>query len=277
MTRRHGVVEHAGGLIPYGHLGWGYRTRHQFLSGAAQYIADGLSSNQWVQYVGPASREQLRADLDTMPMDTSAVTVTPAKEFYGVDDLDDAVDPDTALGLRAATLDEALESGYSGVRIVADPTLLNASPTQRDSFARLEFLIDQRMADQPITALCAYDISRLDGEAAELICLHPLVGPESPTFRLCAAEGADFALQGEIDPASADTFTTTLRRIWPVAGGDGVVIDVDAVDFISHRELLTLDHYARRDGRRVTMRGSSPVVSRLVTLLDLGNIVLDEG
>lgn len=275
MTRRHGVVENSGGLVPYGHLGWGYRTRAQFLIAAAQYIADGLAHNQWVQYVGPGTREQLRAELDMTAGETSAVAVTPAVEFYGVDDLDEAVDPDTALDLRATDLGNALALGYSGVRVVADPTVLNASPRQRESFARLEFLIDQRMADAPITALCAYDVDRLDHQAGELICLHPLVGPESPTFHLCAADGADFALYGEIDAASAATFTTTLQRIWPVAGAESMVIDVDGVDFISHRELLTLDGYARRDGRRVVMRGSSPVVSRLVSLLDLSHVVLD--
>lgn len=275
MTHRRGVVDTAAGLVPLGHLGWGYRTKSEFLSGAAQYIADGLSHHQWIQYVGPGSADELRADLEAMPVDTRDVTVTPATEFYGVEDLGDVVEPDVALGLRAATLDEAIDSGYSAVRIVADPSLVNARPEQRDAFARLEFLIDQRMADSPITALCAYDITQLGDAAGELICLHPIVGPQSPTFRLYAEDGADFALGGEVDPASAAAFSTTVQRIWPVAGGDRVVVDVGALTFISHRELLILDDVARRDGRKVVMRGSSPVVSRLVPLLDLTNVTLE--
>ncbi len=275
MTTRHGVVDTAAGLVPFGHLGWGYRTRTEFLTGAAQYIADGLAHHQWIQYVGPAGRDVLRAELDTLPVDTRHVTVTPATEFYGVDDLGDVVDPDTALGLRAATVDEALDAGYSGVRIVADPSVVNTRPEQRDAFARLEFIIDQRMADAPMTALCAYDISRLGAAAGELICLHPIVGPQSPTFRVYAAEGAAFALGGDVDPACAEAFSTTLQRIWPVVQEDTVVVDVSGVTFISHRELLSLNSLAQRDDRRVVMRGSSPIVSRLVPLLDLTNVCLE--
>jgi hypothetical protein len=209
------------------------------------------------------------------------VTVTPAEDFYGLADGNDVVDPDTVLELCASAVDDALAAGYSGVRIVGDPTAVNARPEQRDAFARLEFLIDQAMAEAPITALCAYDTSQLASGAGELVCLHPLMGPDSPTFHLYAASTADFAIGGEIDSASADTFSTVVRRIWPLVGGDDVgpgpggddvVIDVDAVEFIGHRQLLTLDRYARRDARQVVMRGNSPVVTRLVKLLDLGSI-----
>lgn len=275
MTTRHGVVDTAAGLVPFGHLGWGYRAKSDFLTGAAQYIADGLAQHQWIQYVGPASAEALRAELDTLPVDTSEVTVTPATEFYGVDDLRDVVDPDTALDLRADTLDAALAAGYSGVRIVADPSAVNARPEQRDAFARLEFLIDQRMADTPITALCAYDISRLGDAAGELICLHPIVSRQAPSFRVYAAQGAAFALGGDVDPACAEAFATTLQRIWAVAGEQSVIVDISGVTFISHRELLTIDDLARRDERQVVMRGSSPIVSRLVPLLELTNVRLE--
>ena len=292
MTQRHGVVDTATGLVPFGHLGWAYHDRADFLRHAAGYLADGLAHNQRLRYVGAGTREQLRAELDRMPGDTSTVTVTPAEEFYGVAALSDVVDPDTALGLCASDVEDALAAGYSGVRIVGDPTELNARPEQRDSFARLEFLIDQRMADAPITALCAYDTSRLAEGAGEMVCLHPLMGPDSPTFHLYAESAADFALGGEIDSASAETFSSALERIWPLiggadvgsgvggadvgsVGGDDVVIDIDAVEFIGHRQLLTLDRYARRDARQIVMRGSSPVVTRLVKLLDLTSVRLE--
>jgi anti-anti-sigma regulatory factor len=172
----------------------GCRTKSEFLTGAAQFIADGLAHDQWIQYVDPGSREDLRTELDTMG---------------------------------------------------------------------------------PITALCAYDISRLRSATGKLLCLHKLVGAQSPMFRRYAQEGAAFALDGEIDPARTGDFSTTLQRIWPVAGGDGVVVDIDGLTFISHRELLTLDRFARRDGRQVVMRGSSPVVRRLVPLLDLTYVILE--
>ena len=66
MSRRHGVVDSAGGLIPFGHLGWGYRDRSEFLTRAAEYITDGLIQNQWVEFVGDGSPDQLRAELDSI-------------------------------------------------------------------------------------------------------------------------------------------------------------------------------------------------------------------
>lgn len=278
MTRQHGAVESARGHTPFGHLGWPYRSRTEFLSRAAEYIADGVALNQWIQYVGAGNREELRAELDAMPTDTSTVTVTPATEFYGVDDLDDVVDPDVALELRAATVEDATAQGYSGVRIVADPTAVNSRPEQRETFARLEFLIDQTMVDAPITALCAYDAVALGEGAGELVCLHPLVGPGSPTFRVYAEPGAAFAIGGEIDAAGADTFATTLQRILPVAADSErhpeLVVDAHGLEFIGHRELLDLDRAAQRHGRPVLLRGCGPLLRRLAGLLDLTNLHL---
>lgn len=280
MKRHHGVVDSAGGLIPFGHLGWGYRDRAEFLSRAGEYIADGQTLNQWVEYVGAGTREQLRAELDTVPgiADTGDVRVTPVLEFYAVADGSDTVDPDIAVATRVAAVHEAIEQGYTGFRAIVDATAVTMRPDQRDAFARFEFLIDQKMATLPVSALCAYDTTQLPEEASGLICLHPLVNRGASAFRLYAESGAAFALEGEIDAANAETLTTVLERIWPVAGRSGsgdLVIDAGSLEFISHRELLTLDRFARRDDRQVTLRGSSPVVARLARLLDLTNLHLE--
>ena len=277
MSRRHGVVDSAGGLIPFGHLGWGYRDRSEFLTRAAEYIADGLIQNQWVEYVGVGSRDQLRAELDSIAglADTSDIKVTPAPEFYNVADGGDVVDPGAAVAARVAAVENAIALGYSGFRAVVDVTAMAARPEQRDAFAQFEFLIDQAMATLPVSALCAYDIGRLADEAAGLLCLHPLVGPSAPTFRIYTESDADFALDGEIDAASATTFSTALQRIWPVAGSGELVIDARGLGFISHRELAGLDRLARRDDRAVLLRGCAPVLTRLAELLGLTNIRME--
>jgi hypothetical protein len=64
--REHGNLGSAAGSVPFGHLGWGYRDRAEFLRHAAAYIADGLRRNQRVAYVGEASGEALRAELTAM-------------------------------------------------------------------------------------------------------------------------------------------------------------------------------------------------------------------
>ena len=55
MSRHHGVVDSAGGLDPFGHLGWGYRSRPEFLARAAEYIADGLLSTGAIRVSVPSS------------------------------------------------------------------------------------------------------------------------------------------------------------------------------------------------------------------------------
>lgn len=272
MIRPHGVVENATGLVPFAHLGWGYRNRGEFLTRAAEYIAEGQACNQWIEYVGAGTRDQLRAELDTIPLDTSDVTATPALEFYQLSDYTDVVDLDAVLAARSATIEKATALGYDGVRVIADPTAVTATPEQRDTFTRLEFAFDQTMAGAPISALCAYDTSRQVGNASELICMHPLVGGASTAFRLYAETGAAFALEGEIDAATAGIFTTTLQRICPMVDGDEVIIDAECLGFITHRELRALDEQARRNGRTIVMRGSSPLLARLAELIELTNV-----
>lgn len=272
MMRQHGLVDTAAGVVPFGHLGWGYRNRAEYLSCAAEFIADGLALNQWVEYVGAGTRAQLRAELEVIPGDTSDVIVTPAAEFYGISDRGDVVDPGAVLESRGETIDRATVLGYSGVRVITDATAVTGSPEQRDAFARLEFLFDQEMAGAPISALCAYNTSRPAGNASELLCLHPLVGGVSPAFRLYAEPGVTFTIDGEIDAATAGIFTTALQRICPLVDTHEVVIDAESLDFITHRELRALDEQAREHGRAIVMRGSSPLLKRLAELVDLTNI-----
>ncbi|KZS78855.1 hypothetical protein B4U45_13795 [Mycobacterium persicum] len=67
MIRQHGVVASAAGLVPFGHLGWGYSEQAQFRARAAEYIVDGRLQNQWVEYVGARSRDELRSEFAAMP------------------------------------------------------------------------------------------------------------------------------------------------------------------------------------------------------------------
>ena len=271
MRRRQGVVATAGGLIPFGHLGWGYHDRDEFRLRAAEYIADGLAQHQWVEYVGAGSREELRAELATLPglADISGIKVTPTLEFYNVAAGSDIVDPQIAVATRVAAVETAIQRGYTGFRAISDVTPVAGRPEQRDAFARFEFLIDQKMAAFPVSALCAYDLGQLDGDASSLICLHPLASRSAPNFRLYAHPGTGFALAGELDAATDHAFSTALQRVWPLASGDTIVIDAHDVEFIGHRQLAILEHCGRADGRRVVVQTKQPILARLAEMLEL--------
>jgi hypothetical protein len=133
------------------------------------------------------------------------------------------------------------------------------------------------MAALPFSAMCAYDVSELGRAAAELICLHPLVGAGDVHFRLYAQpeHGADFALAGEIDLSDNDLFATTLRRMWPLTAGDVLRIDARDLEFIGPEQLRMLDRSAGEQKRRVVLYSDRRIVTRVAELLDLANVTVE--
>lgn len=275
--RHHAVVERAAGLIPFGHLGCGFSSRADLLTCAAEYIADGLAHNQRIEFSAEGSHRQLQAELASMPglagrFEAGDIGIRPVMEFYALPAGTDIVDPQRAIVARVAAVDAAIAHGYSGLRSVVDATVVAQRPEQRDALARFEFLVDQKMAVLPFSALCAYNTGQLGKAADGLLCLHPYVSQGAPSFRLHAQPDAAFALSGYVDPASDDLFTATMQRIWWWAADDPLVIDARDLKFISHQQLYTLDHCARIDGRKVILRTDQPVPVRLAGLLDLANV-----
>jgi anti-anti-sigma regulatory factor len=282
MKRLHGVVESAADLVPFGHAGWGYRDRSQFLDRAAEYIADGLRHNQYIAYAGDRSRDKLRAELAEMPglrhqLDTGAIDAVPSEEYYTYYDGTDVIDPDAAVAKYLAAAQRAVANGYTGFRALSDVTPVARTAEQRDSLARLEFLVDRQMAVLPFSALCAYDTAALGAAANEVICLHPFVSSGSAMFRLYAEPhlDADFALAGELDAASHGLFSTVLQRVWPLVPDTTVRIAAEELSFIGHQQLRLLEDCARADNREVVLSTNQPTICRLVELLRLTRVRVD--
>ncbi|MGH3562651.1 MAG: MEDS domain-containing protein, partial [Mycobacterium sp.] len=253
--------------------------RAEFLARAAEYIADGIAQNQWIEYVGEGSREELLAELVTMPgvadrLHAGGIGVTPARQFYAMYPGSDVVDAETTVAVRLADVEKAIGDGYTGFCAVSDATAVTRSPEGRDAFARFEFLADQVMAVHPVSALCGYDLNQLNDSAAELICLHPFVNRQATNFRIYAEPDAGYALTGEIDAASDELFATAVRRTWSLTDGDALVIDAQGLEFISHQQLLALDRYAHAHDRKVVLRTGQHIPTRLVGLLDLTNVTV---
>jgi anti-anti-sigma regulatory factor len=277
MTRRQQVVASAGGLIPFGHLGWGYRDRSELWARAAEYLADGLELNQSVQFVGAGNPDELRAQLTGIPVlaarpDFDRIGIATVDAYYIFEPGRDVIDVDVMLNRYVSMADEAVANGYTGFRAAVDVSSVARTHEQREAFARLEHLVDQKMAVLPFSALCAYDISQLGPAAAELLCLHPLASPGAAPFQLYAEPDAGFALAGDIDAASDELFTTALQRIWQLTADDPLVIDARDLRFIAHRQLMALDELASRDGRGIVLRTEQPVLARLAALVDLRNV-----
>ncbi|KZS58276.1 hypothetical protein A4G26_14255 [Mycobacterium kansasii] len=112
-------------------------------------------------------------------------------------------------------------------------------------------------------------------DAAELLCLHPYVGPHAPSFGLYAAPGCGFALAGEIDAASESVFAASLHRTWPLTGDDTFVLDAQGLVFIGHRQLDILDRCARSGNRDVVLRTDQPAAARPFGVLDFARVRLE--
>ncbi|GBE65441.1 hypothetical protein MFM001_19030 [Mycobacterium sp. MFM001] len=280
MTRRHGEVTSAAGLNPLGHVAWGYRGRSEFLRRAAEYIADGLARNQRILYACDASAAALRTELDEMgfadAVRTGQIAVTPVREHYRFVPGTDIVDAEATVADGVAAMKFVVGTGCSGCRAVVDGAVLVRTPEQRAAFARLEYLVDQKMAVLPFGALCAYDLGILGDTAKELMCLHPMVNAGAVGFRIYAEQGIDFALAGELDAADGEAFNTALQRIWPLAAGDEVVVDARALDFVTHPQLVAMDRLAAADGRQVVLQTDRRMVARLAELLELSNLRVED-
>lgn len=112
--------------------GWGYSEQAQFRARAAEYIVDGRLQNQWVEYVGAGSRDELRSELAAMPalskIDIDGIGVTPVDEFCTFRPGSDVVDPEPSVAQRVEAVEKKLADGYAGFRAVVDCTAVARRP-----------------------------------------------------------------------------------------------------------------------------------------------------
>ncbi|GGS60220.1 MULTISPECIES: MEDS domain-containing protein [Actinokineospora] len=271
--RAHGVVDSAAGLRPFGHLGWAYRDRADFLARAREYIIDGVAEGQWIEFVGDG--DTLRDELVSLSgVPTSDIGVATVAEFYEF--AGDVVDPVASVDKQVRAVETAVDAGYTGVRAVVDATAAALTPEQRAAFARFEYLIDQKMSSLPISTVCGYDLGRMDKTATtELVCLHPFTNPGSSLFRIYADGPSEFALSGELDASCVAVFATTLRRTLPLSAARDLRIDGRGLVFIDHRALARLDAVLGEVGATAVLSTSCLVAARLSDIMTLRNLRVD--
>jgi hypothetical protein len=124
-------------------------------------------------------------------LDAGGIGATPFEDYYVYRPGTDVIDADESVRKYLAAVELAIGNGYTDFRAVADVMPVARTPERRDALARLEYLVDQRMAVLPFSAFCAYDMSELGVAGKELICLHPFVNKGSVAFQLYADPDAD--------------------------------------------------------------------------------------
>ncbi|MEV4315602.1 MEDS domain-containing protein [Actinocrispum sp. NPDC049592] len=277
--RRSGVVRHARGLGLHDHVCWAYDDREEFRRHASEFVRDGLAERQLVWYVARGEPDMLATDLrDVAGLDealrTGAARLVSLDAAHPVGEV---VAPVAQIEAYAAATEQAIAAGYTGLRVVADCTSLVQTPRQVEAFARYEYMVDRLMATQPFSAMCAYQHS-LVGNAVltQVACLHPASNGPTPDFRLFASAQAAVMLHGELDWFSADAFAEALRQADPQPAAGQLVVDASGLRFLDHNCLLTLAEHAARHNATLVLRTAWPGAARMVRLLDLPHIRVEE-
>ncbi|MCP3802362.1 MEDS domain-containing protein [Allokutzneria sp. A3M-2-11 16] len=270
--RKSGMAEDARGFGRHDHLCWSYTSGEEFTARAREFLVEGLELGQRICFVGAENADPLRgvAAIEAA-LASGAVQVIPQARAYPNGEV---VDPADQVRTYATATQEAIDAGYTGLRVAAEATPLVRTPEQLNAFLRYEHLIDRYMASHPFSAMCGYDSTALDDHAvARLTAAHPTANRPGQ-FRLhapadggCAAE-----LSGELDLYGHDLLAALLECIDPRPTDGELVLHAPELDFIDHRGLMVLAAHAQRHDATLVLRTRWPGAARVVSVLGLPHV-----
>lgn len=157
---------------PQSHGAWFYSERAAFEGGASRYLAEGVRAHKRALFV--AEDPGVRRWPENL-LDEGVLVLHALDDFYGPL-LAGNVDGQRAVFKRA--VDEALDGGFTGIRVTADDTRVAAD--NLELWIEWESVADAFLAENPVTALCAFDRSRLSPDVIHAMTLaHPLAVGES--------------------------------------------------------------------------------------------------
>jgi anti-anti-sigma regulatory factor len=263
-------------LGPHDHLCWAYDDSAVFRDRAVEFVTQAVAEGYRVFAV--ADDEFARAHLAGFEaiqeaIRQGAVRIDSITQRYTAGGV---IDAERQVEIYAEATESALAEGYTGLRAVADVTRLVRSPEQLDAFARYESLVDRYMADQPFSALCAYNRTELGEDViAQIACLHPKASAGATPFHLHAprdGKAGELELSGELDMVSREVFPLALDRADSRATESELVIDATGLRFLDHNSMLAISALAERREATIVLRTSGLMPARLIEVLGLRNV-----
>jgi ABC-type transporter Mla MlaB component len=273
--RRQLVASDPGELQAHDHVLWcgeGSRPLHEL---AVAVFRSAVRRRERMLFVAEQPRLDWLAaleDLDQL-LATGALHVVPVRDIYlGSSDVQEQ---------RArfeGEVAEALDHGYSGLRVVADNSrLLGTTEREFADWLAWEAVADEMQATRPLSGVCYFDRLRVPAaRLVDLAALHPVRGDRSvqATFQVFSElDDHTLRLVGEIDGTAAHQIE---RVVGAAVSATGRALDISSLGFIDHRALLSLEAIAR-SGTKVQLRGASDFVHRLWELLDVPKPALEIG
>lgn len=257
-----------------GHCCLPYHDRASLPGIARRFLGEALERGERAIYARAGASGSERRVVDGLGEGRpGALQIVDVNELPGPDPgRDPAHWPDGLAEMTRA----ALAEGFSGLRLFADVTGRVVDETGRAVYVRYEHVLGSLTRREPLGLLCAYDVGRLGrSAAAELAAVHDAGGEELVSFQLTPAVDADLALSGAIDAFSVAPFARALDLVGP-SEERGIAIDASGLEFICHQALIALADYARRRGTPITLRACPGVVERMVAVLELDVIRIED-
>ena len=152
-------------LKKHDHVLYVYPNSSQMLDSASLFLKRGLDKNENLMFITDKfSKEELCSELtkrwnvDAYDLqEKKYLIITTAKEWYFPDG---KLDSERVLSLWSKVSDEATTNGKNGIRIFADTEEFFDNSLE-SSLHDYECQLEQTLG-LPITAVCAYDVSKID-------------------------------------------------------------------------------------------------------------------
>jgi anti-anti-sigma regulatory factor len=244
------------------------------------YLAEGMRLGEQLLYLGTGRRASLLDELSDLPGRDELVTsgqlqvrsfdeleTTAPPAMAGVSSRPPAgtVVPPKGPGLPVESLrrlaENALSSGFGGLRLAADTTSLVSESGLTPRLIAFELAVDAVYATQHATALCLVDLERVGARAREVSALHRAqhTGGGEPSFALVLSPGV-LHLVGEVDTTTAGDLARVLGAYRDATSGPLVVdlLELEFIDVAATRVLALFERRMSAEGRSVTFAGVGP-------------------
>lgn len=160
---------------PTSHIGWAFTGASEFESRASTFLAEGLARQERLIYVADDPNVEQWPEESVKRGD---LLIRSTSEIYGPQRV---VNASSQRATFEDALSDALHSGYTGLRVVADNTSLIDGPVRLAAWMRWESEAERFITENPVVGLCAFDRVRADAEDLQTaVSAHRAIAPQVP-------------------------------------------------------------------------------------------------
>lgn len=218
--RNSGIRSECITMGPHDHIGWVFSNMGGFDAIAVPFLAAGAALGQRLMYIGAEPGTVVASHLASLCPEGVRTAGVPG--VYGSSGV---FDPPALLAFFAAIFVDAVNAGYTGLRVAADTTPMVTGDADMSIWYQWEMIVDRFISENPASALCAFNGDEVDvNRLRHLATMHPLSSASGPVprFRLFAEQGC-LRAEGTIDSFAVSQIPLALEALPP---GTPVLIDL---------------------------------------------------